>query len=803
MIQNLEILFNEKTFTEYLSTVASHYSYYPTKLNVDLTELLDILNDPVLQKMQKFGYKDSLIRTLVTVQEECAVKSCTHPDWAILAGRIENFRLQLLITNFTDTFSSQFNPEFAQFCLDHSEELEAMINPDLNYNFTICGTKTLEKSYLAKHNGSFIEDPQRMYLRVATFLFMPNLDVIKEYYDLFSQGYYTHASPTLFNSGMKKCNLASCFLLSMQDSLTEIFKCLSNCAIISKNMGGIGLDISNIRHSEIGEDTGKSSGIVPLLKVYDATMRYVDQSGRRKGSATIFLQPWHIDILDFVELKRQHGSEVHRARDLFYSIWNCDLFMERVRDDETWSLFCPNKARMLTETYGEEFEKEYLRLENEQKYMKQLPARQIWNEILTTQVETGMPFMTNKDTANYTSNQKNLGLIRSSNLCQEICEVTDSTTISSCNLASIILDSYVKNGEYNFNLLGSVTRKIVRALNNVIDRCTYPLSETETGPIESTNLRYRPLGIGVQALAETFFKLDLAWTDAEAREMNKKIFRCIYYHALDESCEMAKEYGTYTGFEGSPASKGLLKPHLIAQNQTRLNLRGKNYTQEEFDEMYENILTDKLVDWDWDTLIEKIKKHGLRNSLLVALMPTASTANIHNRTESFEPVSRNIYLKSVLSGSYIICNKFMVEKLNEIGLWNKSISNFIIKNEGSVQDIPEKLVEKDSIKLEKLRRIKEMFKTGFELKQKLIVDFSIDRSYYVCQSQSLNIYIKDPTFQQLTGLHMYAWQNSLTTGMYYLRTEPATEAVKITEDGELDLEKSVLCTEDVCVMCSS
>lgn len=831
-IQDLKVHYNSlfvemeadkspSTFKAFLRALVRELSS-GLKINLELLE--KDFDDPVVCETRRLGALESLKRVLLAIAEGANYKATNHPDWALLAGRIEIQRLKLEVP---ETFSEMLNykPQiwrndndvpYYDFTNRHTKELEAMIAPERDYDLYFFGLRTLETSYLMRViNGEerFLETPQRLYLRIAILLWMPNLEMIKKYYDLMSMGYFTHASPTMFHSGIYRGSLASCFLLSMQDDLEKIFKCLGQCAMISKSAGGIGLDITNIRHSKVGH-LGQSSGIVPMLKVYDSSMRYVDQAGRRKGSATIFLQPWHIDFPDFLTLKRQHGAEERRARDLYYAVWNCDLFMERVRKDEEWTLFCPKYAPLLKETFGEEFERWYLRYEQElplmegsQNFVRKMPARKLWNELLTTQIETGMPFMTNKDTANYTSNQQNLGLIRSSNLCVEIMEVTDEDTISSCNLASIALDEYIKSVNhrpvYDHEQLGEVVRLLVRGLNRVIDRTYYPLQGGKTaGPIKSTNMKYRPLGLGVQALADAFLKMDLAWTDTEARELNKEIFATIYYHAIDESVEIAKEEGAYDGFYGSPASQGLLKPDLIARERARKQFLGRTDCDEEIEALTQKILAEQLSKrYDWPRLREKVKSYGLRNSLLVALMPTASSAQIRYKNESFEPFTSNMYVRSVLSGNHLIVNRYLVEDLEELGLWNKSVINFLIKNEGSIADLPLELVDSD--KRETLQRVKEKCQTAFELPQKLLVDMAIDRSLYVCQSQSLNIHNKNPSFRQMTSLHFYAWENALATGMYYLRTAAATEAVKFTVEGELDVKKSVVCSDDVCISCQS
>jgi len=778
-------------FIAYLNGIIESLSY---GLKVDLKLLESDLNDPVLLSMQSFGIEEGMKRVLLPIAESANYKAVIHPDWSLLAGRLEIERLKMLVPKTLleminikpEIWRNDDNCDYLDFVRHHSQELEAMIVPERDYDLYFFGVRTLEKSYLTKiDDNQFLETPQRMYLRIATFLWMPNLPKINEYYNLMSRGYFTHASPTMFNSGLKNGALASCYLLSIQDDLEKIFKCLGQCAMISKAAGGIGLDITNIRHSSVGH-TGQSSGIVPMLKVYDASMRYVDQGGRRKGAATIFLQPWHIDFPDFLLLKRQHGKEENRARDLFYAVWNCDIFMRRVREDKNWTLFCPKSVPKLKDTFGKEFDNWYLQYEKMDIPKKVMPARELWAELITTQIETGMPFMTNKDTANYTSNQKNLGLIRSSNLCVEIMEVTDENTISSCNLASISLDEFVTNNGtvFDHKHLGYVVRQIVNGLNRVIDRTCYPLStSSEAGPIKTTNLKYRPLGIGVQALADTFLKMGMAWTDPAARELNKEIFATIYYHAIDESANMASIFGSYDGFEKSPASNGILKFDLISSELERK--KGKEAPLE-LSPMY-----------DWAALKEKAAL-GLRNSLLVALMPTAASAQIRYKNESFEPFTTNIYTRSVLSGNHLIVNRYLVQDLEEMGLWNKTVIDFILSRDGSIAELPEGLVRTEDGKA-KLARLKEKYLTSFEISQKLLVDMAIDRSIYVCQSQSLNIYYKNPDHRKLSSLHFYAWENALSTGMYYLRTAAATEAIKFT----IDAPSMKICTDEVCISCQS
>lgn len=861
LFEVLEAEVENDNFINYIKQVVDNNSW---ELRIDKKLLNDFYEDKEVLKYKKYGALESLRKILTPLAESANYKTIYHPDWQLLAGRLEVLKLKLEVPEklkeMINKKSNIWDKDYYEYVKENTKRLEKIIVNERDYDFYYFGIKTLEKSYLMRliDDNQFLETPQRMYLRIAIYLWMPNIDMIEVYYHLLSKGLISHASPTMFHSGVKKGSLASCFLLTMQDDLEKIFKCLGQCAMISKSAGGIGLDVTNIRHSSVG-NFGKSSGLVPMLKVYDSSMRYVDQAGRRKGSATIFLQPWHLDFPDFIELRRPGGVEEKRARDLFYSVWNCDLFMKRIRDDKSWTLFCPKYAPKLKDTYGEEFEKWYHyyerelpKLENHNTFMKTVDARKLWEELLSTQIETGMPFMTNKDTVNYTNNQKNLGLIRSSNLCQEIMEVTEEDTISSCNLASLALDEYVcyndeKIPYFNFTKLGNTVKLVVRALNNVIDRTYYPLEKKSEnsytnilgssylaqatnyiistfynssynnnnpsyGPIKNTNLKYRPLGIGVQALADTFLKLDLSWEDPEAKKLNRDIFATIYYYALDESVELSKKYGPYDGFFNSPASKGLLKPDLIAMENARKKLDKLNISSSDsnYDELMESY-TKKYIDenlsplYDWNSLRLKVQKYGIRNSLLVALMPTASSAQIRYKNESFEPFTSNLYSRNVLAGTYIIINKYLVDDLISLDLWNDDMMTFLQLNEGSVQNLnldnyPEHIVPK-------IIHLKDKYKTAYELSQKLIVDLSIDRSYYVCQSQSLNIHLKNPDHNILNKLHFYAWEKGLSTGMYYLRSKAAVQAVKYSLDNKQNnnnhKNKKFVCTDDICISCQS
>jgi len=847
-----------ESLEEFVSFLKNIIKELAIDLSIDVDELTGDISDPVLCKARHSNAIEAIRQTFPSIAVSANGKAIYDPEWAKLAGRIY---MQFINLSVPDTFEQMIEkkPEiwrqdvdcnYYEFVKRHMNELEAMIDPKRNHDFTYFGIKTLEKSYLLKlmnddGTSTVIETPQRMYLRIAAFLQMPNLDNVKKYYDYMSLGYFTHASPTMFNCGIKNGSLASCYLLTVPDSLKPIFKGLSRCALISKNSGGIGLDVSQVRHSKIG-NSGNSAGIVPMLQVFNKCMNYVDQGGKRKGSATIFLPPWHLDIIEFLNLKMPHGKEENRARDLFYSVYNCDLFMKRVHDDGDWMLFCPTFAPMLNESYGPEFDRYYIQYEKmanerlDRYYIKRekiankrgagpfekMRARKLWDEIISVQMESSSPFMTYKDTANMTSNQQNLGIIRSLNLCVEIAEVTDENTISSCNLASIALDEYVRDGVhldptskpfYDFHELGRVVRVIIRGLNRVIDRTHYPLTKYDDagnlrkdGPIKSTNLKYRPLGLGVQALADAFLKMGLAWTDKEARELNRKIFATIYYHAVDESVEIAKETDSYDGFYGSPASQGRLKPDLIIAEKVRKYMYVDDKNDPE--QLKEHFYSELDNTWDWDYLRERVKRYGLRNSLLIALMPTASSAQIRNKNEAFEPFNSNLYTRTVLSGYHLFTNCYMVNELKAAGLWNRKVINNIINNQGSVQ----KLTEAETGNDFDLARFKQKYLTAFELPQKLIADFSIDRAMYVCQSQSLNVFVSNPSYKILNNLHFHTWKNALTTGMYYMRSKPSVEAVKILDNDDdedednLEIEitqkpngKNYVCTDDVCVSCQS
>ena len=586
-----------------------------------------------------------------------------------------------------------------------------------------------------------------MLMRVSVGIHLDDLDAAIETYHLMSKKYFTHATPTLFNSGTPKPQMSSCFLLAMKDdSIDGIYDTLKQTAKISQSAGGIGLSIHNIRAtgSYIAGTNGTSNGIVPMLRVFNDTARYVDQGGgKRKGSFAIYVEPWHADIFDFLNLKKNHGKEEMRARDLFYAMWVPDLFMRRVEEDTTWTLMCPNECPGLYDSHGEEFEKKYLEYESENKGRKTIKARELWEKILESQIETGTPYMLYKDAANRKSNQKNLGTIRSSNLCTEILEYTSSDEVAVCNLASIALPMFVKDGGFDHQGLYDVTVRATKNLNKVIDRNYYPVKEAE-----NSNFRHRPIGLGVQGLADTFIKLRMPFTSDEAKALNQEIFETLYFAALTASKDMAKDEGPYESYKGSPISKGEFQHNLWGIKDEELSGR-----------------------WDWTALRKDVKKHGVRNSLLVAPMPTASTSQILGNNECFEPYTSNIYTRRVLSGEFIVVNKHLLEDLVNLGLWNEDLKQELMRANGSVQQL-------DNVPGE----IKELYKTAWEMSMKDIIDMSRQRGYFIDQSQSLNLFMEGATMAKLTSMHFYAWKSGLKTGMYYLRTKSAVDAIKFTLD---------------------
>ena len=691
--------------------------------------------------------------------EVAATNTITHPDYALLASRIavsnlhKNTKKSFSETvkdlhDYIDPKNGEKAPlisdEVYEIVMKNADLLDSNIIYDRDFRYDYFGFKTLERSYLLKMNGEVAERPQQMIMRVAVGIHKDDLDAVIETYNYMSEGWFTHATPTLFNSGTPKPQMSSCFLLTTkEDSIEGIYDTLKQCAQISQSAGGIGLSIHDIRAtgSYIKGTNGTSNGIVPMLRVFDNTARYVDQGGgKRKGSFAIYIEPWHADIFDFLELKKNHGKEEQRARDLFYALWMPDLFMKRVEENGDWTLMCPNECQGLSDTYGKDFEKLYKKYEKEGKGRKTIKAQELWFKILESQIETGTPYMLYKDAANSKSNQKNLGTIKSSNLCTEIIEYTAPDEVAVCNLASIALPKFVKDGKFDHDKLFKVAYRVTKNLDRVIDANFYPVPEAR-----NSNMRHRPIGIGVQGLADAFILLRYPFDSKDARELNKDIFETIYYAAVTASKDLAIENGPYETWKGSPISEGIFQ----------------------FD-MWDVKPSDR---WEWDVLKKEVIKHGVRNSLLLAPMPTASTAQILGNNECFEPYTSNIYTRRVLSGEFIIVNKHLLRDLVKLGIWNDSLKNKLMASNGSVQNI-------DEIP----DNIKELYKTAWEISQKVIVDMAADRGAYIDQSQSLNIFMENANFAKLTSMHFYGWKAGLKTGMYYLRTKSATDAIKFTLD---------------------
>ena len=692
--------------------------------------------------------------------EVAATNAVTHPDYAQLASRIAVSNLHKATKkSFTETMEDLHNyvdpvtGENASLIADdvweiiqkNAELLDSSIIYDRDFNYDFFGFKTLERSYLLKIKGEIAERPQHMLMRVAVGIHKDDMESAIETYNMMSEGWFTHATPTLFNAGTPKPQMSSCFLLTMkEDSISGIYDTLKQCAKISQNAGGIGLAIHDIRGtgSYIKGTNGTSNGIVPMLRVFNDTARYVDQGGgKRKGSFAIYIEPWHSDIFDFLELRKNHGKEEQRARDLFYALWTPDLFMKRVEENGDWTLMCPNECPGLADSWGPEFEALYTKYEAEGKGRKTIKAQDLWFKILESQVETGTPYMLYKDAANGKSNQQNLGTIRSSNLCTEIIEYTSPDEVAVCNLASIAIPKFVKEDRtFDHDKLFEVTYRVTRNLNRVIDRNYYPIPEAR-----NSNMRHRPIGLGVQGLADAFILMRFPFDSDEARQLNKDVFETIYYAACTASKDMAKEEGAYETFEGSPASEGKLQ----------FDLWGVKPSDR----------------WEWDILKDEIKEHGMRNSLLMAPMPTASTAQILGNNECFEPYTSNIYTRRTLSGEFIVVNKHLLRDLTKLGLWDDDMKNRLIAANGSIQNIPE-IPE----------NLKVLYRTAWEISQKSILEMAADRGAYICQSQSLNIFMENVNNSKLTSMHFYAWKKGLKTGMYYLRTKAATDAIKFTVD---------------------
>lgn len=762
-------------------------------LNMKYVDISSITNK-VVEGLHP-GIKTFEIDNLVA--ETAATMTTKHPDYAVLAARIavSNIHketksvfseviddLYKMVNEKTGKLSPIIADEDYIIIMKNAEKLNSVINYDLDYGYNYFGFKTMERSYLLRINGKVAERPQHMLMRVAIGIHKEDIDSAIETYKLLSEKWFTHASPTLFNAATRKPQLSSCFLLTMtDDSIEGICDTLTRCAIISKSAGGIGLNVHCIRAagSYIAGTNGTSNGLVPMLRVFNNMARYVDQGGnKRPGAFAIYLEPWHADIFEFLDLKKNTGKEECRARDLFYALWIPDLFMQRVEADDMWSLMCPHECPNLAETWGKEFEDLYISYETQKKFRRQVKARTLWFAILQSQVETGTPYMVYKDACNRKSNQQNLGTIKCSNLCTEIVEYSSPDEVAVCNLASIALCQFVNNGIFDFKKLNEVTKVITRNLDKIIDVNYYPIPQAKL-----SNQRHRPIGIGVQGLADAFIKMRYPFDSDEAQKLNIQIFETIYYSALEASCQLAKEKGPYSTYEGSPVSKGILQYDMWNVTPTDL--------------------------WDWASLKKDIAKYGIRNSLLISPMPTASTAQILGNNESIEPYTSNIYVRRVLSGEFQVVNHHLMNDLTNLGLWNEDMKNKIIASNGSIQKI-------EGISDE----LKKLYRTVWEISQKSIIKMAADRGAFIDQSQSLNIHIAEPNYGKLTSMHFYGWQMGLKTGMYYLRTKPAANAIQFTVDktalrktteisnkGEQEKQKqAMVCSlqnKEECLMCSA
>ena len=724
---------------------------------------LDVQPDKVAQKVFTSMYDLMKTSEIDDLSAEVAVHMQTeHPDYEVLATRIVASNLQKLCPKtFTDAMvllhTNGIVSDHFMKCL--SLELDGVIDHSRDYDFGYFGLKTLQRGYLNKG-----ETPQYLFMRVAVGIHGDDLPRVKETYNLMSQKYFTHATPTLFNAGTNRPQMSSCFLVAMKDdSIEGIYDTIKECAQISKWSGGIGIHCSNIRANGtlIKGTNGVADGIVPMLRVFNNTARYVNQGGgKRKGSFAVYLEPWHADVMEFLDLRLNQGDEEARCRDLFTALWIPDLFMEKVEKDEDWHLMCPHECPGLPDVYGEQFNELYRTYVAQGRYKRVVKARQVWDAMLKSQIETGTPYMGYKDSVNAKSNQKNIGVVKSSNLCTEIMEVSGPDETAVCNLASLCLPTFVKDGEFDFDELGRVTRVVTRNLNRVIDKNYYP-----TEAARKSNMRHRPIGIGVQGLADVFQMLGLPFDSKKARWLNKEIFEWIYHEALTESCQLAEEEGPYETFQGSPASQGILQP----------DMWGPEFKK-------------------YDIIREMVKTHGLRNSLLVAPMPTASTAQIMGNNEAFEPYTTNIYLRRTLAGEFVVVNKHLVRDLQKIGKWNPQIKNEIIRAGGSVQGL-------DGIP----ETIKNIYRTVWEIPQKSIIDMAADRGAYIDQSQSLNIFMENPTVAKLTSMHFYGWKKGLKTGMYYLRTRAKAKPQQVTVPVEPTAEEKLACSlanPEGCLMCS-
>lgn len=739
------------------------------KLSYGLSPLVDAID--VAKKVIEGIYDGVTTTELDNLAAETAASlTIKHPDYALLASRIAVSNLHKntvksfsetmrMLYNYTDKNTGRKMPLLADDIMEvmeaNAELLDSSIIYDRDFGFDYFGFKTIEKSYLLRVDGKIVERPQHMYMRVAMGIHRDDIESAIKTYNLMSERWFTHATPTLFNAGTPKAQMSSCFLLTMkEDSIEGIYDTLKQTAKISQSAGGIGLAIHNIRAtgSYIGGTNGTSNGIIPMLRVFNDTARYVDQGGgKRKGAFAVYLEPWHADVFEFLDLRKNHGKEEMRARDLFYALWISDLFMQRVEANGDWSLFCPNEAPGLSDCWGEAFEKLYTQYEQEGRARKTIKAQELWFAIMEAQVETGTPYMLYKDAANSKSNQQNLGTIKSSNLCTEIIEYTSPDEVAVCNLASLALPRFVENGKFDFEKLYEVTYQVTKNLNKIIDNNYYPVPEAE-----NSNMRHRPIGLGVQGLADVFILMRLPFESELAKMLNKNIFETMYFAAMTASMDLAKLEGSYETFKGSPLSQGKFQ----------------------FD-LWNVTPSDRH---DWNSLRENVMKHGVRNSLLVAPMPTASTSQILGNNECFEPYTSNIYTRRVLSGEFIIVNKHLLKDLVQLGLWSNDMKNKIIAANGSVQNIDEIPAN-----------IKELYKTVWEIKQRNLIDMAADRGAYICQSQSLNMFVDSPTVAKLTSMQFYGWKKGLKTGMYYLRTQAAAQAVQFTveKQGSIAMEPVV------------
>lgn len=753
---------------------------------------LDLLVDPVLVAAKVIeGIYDGVTTSELDnlAAEVAAMLTTQHPDYSLLASRIAISNLQKNtnksfsktmheLHHYHDAKTQKHSPLISKDVYDiiqkHADLLDAAIIYDRDFNYEYFGFKTMERSYLLKMHGKVAERPQHMLMRVSIGIHKEDIAAAIETYNLMSERWFTHATPTLFNAGTPNPQMSSCFLLQTQeDSIEGIFDTLKTCAKISQAAGGIGISIHNVRAtgSYIRGTGGTSNGILPMLRVYNDTARYVDQGGgKRKGSFAIYLEPWHADIHSFLDLRKNTGKEEQRTRDLFTALWIPDLFMRRVEENETWSLFCPNEAPGLDNCWGEEFDELYIKYEKEGRARKTIKAQELWFRILDSQIETGTPYILYKDACNRKSNQQNLGTIKCSNLCAEIIEYSAPDEIAVCNLASIALPKFVSDGSFDHQKLFEVTKVITRNLNKVIDGNSYPVQAAK-----KSNMAHRPIGIGVQGLADVFILLKMPFESEEAKQLNREIFETLYFGAMTSSKEISQKDGPYTTFEGSPVSKGIFQ--------------------------YDMWETQPGPRWNWDALKIEVAKYGIRNSLLIALMPTASTSQILGNNECFEPYTQNLYTRRVLSGEFIIVNKYLLKDLIKLGLWNEEMKHKIFSSNGSIQHIEEIPSQ-----------IREIYKTVWEIKQKAMIDMAADRGAFICQTQSLNLFIENPTFSKLTSMHFYTWKKGLKTGMYYLRTKAASEAIKFTvnsttkkeisnEEKEKEVQSCSL--ESECVACGA